>query len=375
MKETIIISKDERERYKLKNIFDFIGAKPIFAADLNEAFSILERTPARAIFISENIEIPINIAIKEFKRMIPLMPVFILLKNTDHNTAIEYMKLGAFDCAQYPWTPEEIAPMYKKSISLIKTEISFKPKKDYKKITIAIFSALLMLLSFISYYYKKKSNLEAMKLKEKISETTIAGKNIAGFFFDKNNIYISHWDLQTIYRYSLSEFKLISAEKIPNFIMQNIVDFKTYFSIIRDDNIIENRLKDDKFTLISKIGPINDISEVCFDGMYIWSINKDKTTLSKRINNQNWEILQNFELKQKDFGAFNCDEKYFYYYNKNNGEIELYSLKDPEKMIGEIKNQEKIIAISSYENNLFLAVDKGEITALKKIKIEDITRP
>ena len=118
-----VIVEAQKERLILESIFRNLGADAVFARDLNDALSLFERTRPRAVFVVDGEEPPAEIQIRELSRIAPFLPIIVLLKRRDSSKAIAYMKLGAFDCAQSPWTEEELKPLYKKALNISGTTL------------------------------------------------------------------------------------------------------------------------------------------------------------------------------------------------------------------------------------------------------------
>ncbi|MCX7871551.1 MAG: hypothetical protein N2485_08335, partial [bacterium] len=69
-----------------------------------------------------------------------------------------------------------------------------------------------------------------------------------------------------------------------------------FFFAITDEKEIKKILKDEKNTLISSVN-YNDIKDICFDGMYIWILEKEN--LTKALNNDTMSIIEKFSLTEE----------------------------------------------------------------------------
>jgi len=368
MRDIIVIASKEKDRLILGEVFERIGANTFFAIDLKEAFRLIEKAIPRAIFIVEEDEPPVEVKIREIKRIAPLLPVSILLKQRDSTKAIEYMKMGAFDCAQPPWTETELLPLFRKSLSLTGTEIKFeKPKRNIS--IILILSILLIFLGIYGIYHYGKQ-VERKKYVEILNKNSIIlpEKNISGIFFDESNIYIASWLTQNIYKYKKEGLELISVKKLTGKIPTIVTDQITNFLIINDDGEIEKRLKNENYTLISKNKINTKISDICFDGMYLWSIDKTKNTLQKRVNNESLDILSEFPINN-GFDNIACNNKYLIYYNRLKKSCIKASIEDPQKIYDEFYCGE-IINIAINENKLWQIYIENNNAILKNKPLE-----
>ena len=118
-----IICASEKDRAILRGIFKNLGADAVFSSDLNDALAIFEKARPAAVFIADGEEPPAEIQLRELRRVAPFIPVIPLLKRRDATRAVGLMKAGALDCAQSPWTEEELRPLYRKALKLSGTVI------------------------------------------------------------------------------------------------------------------------------------------------------------------------------------------------------------------------------------------------------------
>src|SRR3989338_4984025 len=118
-----VICASEKDRTILRGIFRNLGADAAFSNDLNDALSIFEKARPAAVFIADGEEPPAEIQLRELRRAAPFIPVIPLLKRRDASRAVGLMKAGALDCAQSPWTEEELRPLYRKALRLSGTAI------------------------------------------------------------------------------------------------------------------------------------------------------------------------------------------------------------------------------------------------------------
>lgn len=368
MRDIIVIASKEKDRLILAQIFERIGANPFFAIDLNEAFKLLEKNIPRAIFIVEDNNPPTEIKIRELKRVAPLLPICILLRQRDASKAVEYMKIGAFDCAQSPWTEEEILPLFKKSLLLTGTEIKFEKPKKQIYILILLFLVFFSFLFYGIFYYGKKTEktkYEKLLVKDSV---VLPEKNISGMFFDEKNVYIVSWLTQNVYQYDKNELRLISVKRLSGKIPTLVSDIISGFIVLNDENELEKRMKDEKFTILGKIKLNQRITDICFDRMYLWTLNKEK--IQKRVLNESLDILSEFNLNNK-VENIACSNKNIYYYNFSQKLISKASIDDPQKIFSEFHiSNGKLITMSWNENKLWYVVEENGNTILKYLKDE-----
>ncbi|PIS46549.1 MAG: hypothetical protein COT17_08070 [Elusimicrobia bacterium CG08_land_8_20_14_0_20_51_18] len=372
MRDLIIISSEEKDRLLLRNILSGIGAVPLFALDLNEALNLLGKTSPRAVFIAESKDPPSEILLREIRRAAPLLPLVVLLRNRDASKAVELMKLGAFDCAQPPWTEEELLPLFKKSLSLAGAEIRFREPVKNLFLKSAVLSLALLAAAWGLFYLGRSSEKGKYEALLKTEKVLLPDKNISGIFFDGGSVYLTDWLLQSVYRYSKKDLKLLSVKKLPGEIPVAAADQPANFIVMNDDNIAERRLKDEKYTLLSRTRPVKGVSELCFDGMYLWTFDKKEYRLQKRMNNDALDLLAEFPLPSKNVRNLACGNKFLLYYDSRLRSLLKASPEDPQKILFESPLEETKIISMAYDGSAFWYVyEEGGSAFLKSGKIKD----
>jgi len=332
MKIIHVISKNERDRRLLERIFKNIGQKAVFSIDLNDALLIFEKVNPAAVFIVDREDLLTEIKIREIKRVAPFIPIVVLLKGRDANLAVEYMKTGAFDCVQFPWTEEEIAPAVRKSLSLSGTKIELETPDSERQRKLALYSALLLTLVFgfiIGWYYAYSKTRVS---KEEKNYRELPYRHPSGIIYPKDKLIISDWYTQALYNHNPKTFEISAVKSFANLMPTSLAQSKNHFWMLKTNGEIEKRLLDSKFTLLSRTKIKEDrIVGICFDGLYFWSSSPNE--IRKHLNNDKLKILEKYKYSGGEISAMTCDNRFIWVADGKTKDHKKISLEIPGKII------------------------------------------
>lgn len=367
MNTILIISSNEKDKTLLSQIFRNLGADAMFSQNLNDALALLEKFRPKTLFVVDEEEPPTNIKIRELLKIAPFIPVIILLKERDSSKAIEYMKLGAFDCGQPPWTEEEIRPLYKKSLNITGTTFDLqKPQFGIKKIVqyFGLFIILLLIGFFFGWYYMFNKYAQQ---KRTLDRTVLPYSHPSGIAFDKKGILITDWYTQSVYRHDLDDFKITKVLNFPDITPIAMAFGENTLWIADASGYIEKRMKNDKLTLLSrqKLKERN-LAGICFDGLYFWIANAKENIISQHLNNDELTEVKSYFYPGQTISAATCDSRFLWVADENLKSLVKLSLENPEKIISKKEIKEfssktlKITAMASLNNKIwFVAEDKN----------------
>ena len=361
-----IITKNENDRKILKQIFANIGKNIVFSHDLNDALDIFEKARPNAVFIVDEEDPPVNIKLREIQRIAPFIPIIVLLKKRDSSHAIEYMKLGAFDCAHAPWTEEQLQPIIKKSLNLSGTTIELE-KPDFKKQKIAILTAaaaVTILFGFIFGWHHAYKKYHVIPAKQ--NKIQLPYLHPSGITFSKGQILISDWYTQAIYKHDPDGLQISGVHSFPNITPIALTSGKDTLWLANAEGLIEKRLKDNKFTLLSKTkNKAASLSGMCFDGLYFWTADSASNKLTKHLNNDTLDKLESFNYPGRNISAMTCDNRLIWIADGKTKELITMPLDNPEKILSRAEIKEyvsktlKITGIAKKDEKVwFVAKDK-----------------
>ncbi|MBU2574086.1 MAG: response regulator [Elusimicrobia bacterium] len=305
-----LITASQKDRLILESVFKNLGADAVFSQDLNDALSVFEKTRPRAVFVVDGEDPPAEIQIREIARVAPFMPIVVLIKQRDASKAVAYMKAGAFDCAQSPWTEEEIRPVYKKALNMSGTTLRLDRGQFEKQKTVLLLTGLLISLIFgftggwfygFNKYRTETRPLETLELPY---------SHPSGLAFDKDRILISDWYTQALYAHDMKDLKITGVAAFPNTVPVGLAAGEPGVWLATAGGDIEKRMNNGKFTVLSKTKPgAAPPAGVCYDGLYLWLAWPGENKISKRLANDELTELKTFKYPGKTITAFSCDAR------------------------------------------------------------------
>jgi hypothetical protein len=310
---------------------------------------------------------PSEIKLRELRRIAPFLPLVVLLKNRDASRAVALMKLGAFDCAQSPWTEEELRPVYKKTLNLGGTPLIIDGEALEKKKNLLVILGILAALAagmaagwFFALREYNRRQLQPAEIRLPYSHPT-------GIAPEGDSILISDWYTQALYTHSASDFSIKSVASLPEEPPVAMTASADAIWLQTDSGIIEKRLKTPGFKLLAKIKTDRtDIAGICHDGLYFWIAYNDNT-LSKCLPNDSLTELSRHYYPGKKIAAFACDTRFLWMADEDIKTLVKMSLDRPDTPLSssEIKQYSskslKITGLASKGGKIwFTAEDKGE---------------
>jgi len=363
-----IIVEAQKERAILESIFRNLGADAVFSRDLNDALSVFERTRPRAVFITDGESPPAEVQIRELLRVAPFIPIIVLLKKRDASKAIEYMKLGAFDCAQSPWTEEEIKPLYKKALNLSGTTLRLDTAQFEKQNAVFFLAglAVTLIFGFVSGWLYGFNKYRVVTRPPSMTELPYS--HPSGLAFEKDGVLVSDWFTQAIYKHDLKNFKITGIASFPDTVPVGLTDGNDNIWLTAAGGGIERRMKNARFTLISKTKPgVRPPSGACYDGLYFWSANTGTGRISRHLADDELSETASFTYPGSELTAFTCNKRFLWAADASLKALIKLSPEDPENILARVELPQyasksmKITAMGAKDGKLwFTAEDKGK---------------
>ena len=363
-----LIVETQKDRLILESVFRNLGADAVFSRDLNDALSIFEKARPRAVFIVDGGDPPAEIQLRELLRAAPLIPIVVLLKNRDSSRAIAYMKLGAFDCAQSPWTEEELRPVYKKALNISGTALRLDTE-EFRKRNAALTAAMLAMTLIFGFISGCLYGFSRYKVKAAPpSMTELPYSHPSGLAFDKDGVLVSDWYTQAIYRHNTADFKISGIAAFPDTVPVGLADGPGSVWLSAAGGGIERRLKNGKFTVAARAGlGSSPPAGACYDGLYFWTADSETKRISRRMANDELTETASFAYPGPALAALACDSRFLWAADEKLRALVKLSPHDPETVISKTELPQyasktlKITAMGAKDGKLwFAAEDKGK---------------
>ncbi|HAH31918.1 MAG TPA: hypothetical protein DCL44_06350 [Elusimicrobia bacterium] len=361
----LIITSSEKERLILAGIFKNLGADTVFSMDLNDTLSIFEKARPKAVFMVDGQDPPSEIKLRELRRVAPFLPLVVMLKNRDASRAVALMKLGAFDCAQTPWTEEEMRPLYKKTLDLGGTPLELEekpPEKDNTKLV--VFAVMAALLAGMASGWFYASNRYTRKPPAP-TEISLPYSHPTGIALEGDNVLISDWYTQALYTHNAADFRIKSVTSLPEEPIAAMTASADALWLQTAPGVIEKRLKAPGMKLMNRIQTgRTGVAGICHDGLYFWLAYNDNI-LSKRLPDNNFTEIGHYLYPGKKITALACDTRFLWVADEGLKALVKMPLDQPETLLSssEIKQYSrkalKITGLASKDGKIwFTAEDK-----------------
>lgn len=370
-----IICASEKNRTLLRGIFKDLGADAVFSFDLNDALAIFEKARPAAIFIVDGEDPPAEIQLREIRRAAPFIPMIPLLKRRDAGRAVALMRAGAFDCAQYPWTAEALAPLYRKAINISGTalELDSNALRSRGRTLALLLAGFCAFAGFSggAYYGYKKYTPPAPAVKDSFA---LPYAHATGIVIKKGSVLISDWHSQAVYEHNTKDFNILNVTSLPELTPVAMTTGHDSLWLAGADGVMEKRMLDARYTHVSRSPAMKPAPDgVCFDGLYFWTTDSRAGEIIKRLPLEALPVFKTYKYPGGLIGAFTCDTRFLWVADPRYKALVKLSLDDPETIISRTElpayasKTMKITALASKDGKLWFAgEDKGRGLAFFK---------
>ncbi len=361
-----VICASEKDKLILRGIFKNLGADAVFASDLNDALAVFEKARPAAVFTADGGEPPVEIQLREIRRVAPFIPVIPLLKRRDATRAVELMKAGAMDCAQSPWTEEELRPLYRRAVRLTGTPLeldssALRRRRRSAALALGVFFAFAGFSGGLYYGYKKYSPKASQP-----HTFSLPYAHPTGIVLKKDAVLISDWFSQGLYEHSFKNFNITKVTSLPQVTPAALASSQDALWLAGANGVIEKRLLDTRYTPVSRTAAFSPPPDgACFDGLYFWTVHSASGVITKRMPGDALTEMKKFKYPGKKLAAFTCDTRFLWAADPDLKAVVKMSLDDPERILvrsdldAYTSRTLKITAMAARDGRLWFAGEDG----------------
>ncbi|MDD2804646.1 MAG: hypothetical protein PHV33_03765 [Elusimicrobiales bacterium] len=362
-----IICASEKNRLILRGIFRNLGADAVFSNDLNDALAVFEKARPAAVFIADGEEPPAEIQLRELRRVAPFIPLLVLLKRRDAARAVELMKLGALDCAQSPWTEEELRPLYRKALNLSGTAIELD-SLALRRSRRTLAAALALFLGFAGfagglYYGFKRYSPRA----QQPHSFYLPYAHPTGIIIKKDSVLISDWYSQALYEHNPKTFGIKKVTSLTDVTPVALAASQDSLWLAGTNGVIERRLLDAGYSRASRTAAFKPTPDsACFDGLYFWTADSRTGAITKRMPGDALQELKVYKYPGQKLAALTCDTRFLWAADPGLRSVVKLSLDDPERIISRTQLPQyssrtlKVTALAAKDGQLWFAGEDGD---------------
>jgi hypothetical protein len=248
--------------------------------------------------------------LRRIKEINPIIPVIMITGYGNVETAVESMKLGAFDYISKPFDNEKLFEIIKKAIQAkliqeIKKEglpeekiiekITRKTQKKQvikrKKKKIKLFASIIAVCIILIFGYFIYNSYFWTEKRYPVNYT-----HPSGIALYKNFLWVSDWFNQKVYQYKIdSKLTLIKEYKINREITGIAVSDDTIFTCDANTKKIYLHNIDENLTIRREIpSPGSFPSGLYWDGKNLWSCDANERKIYKHFMDQNLTIIAKY---------------------------------------------------------------------------------
>jgi len=362
-----VICASEKDRAILRGIFKNLGADAVFSSDLNDALAVFEKTRPAAVFLADGEEPPAEIQLRELRRVAPFLPIVPLLKRRDATRAVGLMKAGALDCAQSPWTEEELRPLYRKALSLNGTSLeldSLALRRGRRLFALGL-AAAVGFTAFAGGLYLgfKKFSPRAQQL----HSFYLPYAHPTGIVARADSVLVSDWYSQGLYEHNIKTFGIRRVTSLPDLTPVAMAASSDSLWLAGTDGVIERRLLDARYTRAARTKAFRPAPDgACFDGLYFWTAHTASGAIVKRMPGDALKEMKTFKYPGRKLGALTCDKRFLWAADPGLKALVKLSLDDPERVLSSTPIEQyasralKITAMSAADGRIWFAGEDGD---------------
>jgi hypothetical protein len=276
------------------------------------------------------------------------------------------MKAGALDCAQAPWTEEELRPVYRKALNVSGTTLELDTtalRRRRRSIALAL-SAFFAFAGFAGGFYygfKKFSPPAAGPDRFALPYAHPTGITVKG-----GSALVSDWYSQGLYEHDIKDFGIKRVTSLPEITPVAMTASAGALWLAGAGGVLEKRLLDARYTPVSRTAPLIPAPDsVCFDGLYFWTSDSRSGTIIKRMPDDALTELKSFRYPGRKLAALTCDTRFLWAADAGLNALVKLSLDDPERIISKTElgayasKTLKVTAMASKDGKIWFAGEDG----------------
>ncbi|MBU2530762.1 MAG: response regulator [Elusimicrobia bacterium] len=344
MPRILIVDDEPDMRLAIRNVLKLRGYEIFEAGDGLAALDIIKKHDINLMLLDIRLPgmdgIEVLERTRKFNRSLPV----VMITGYGHiRSAVDVMKIGANEYLQKPFENTQLVKTVKRFLD---------DKKNVEDIDVSVVEKNKKESSFFSHPFAKKVyavlaiatiglSIHFSILSKQLSYYkvfSIESSNISSMAWDENTLWAGDWVEETIYQYQFSknELKLKKKYKLSGVHIAGIAasDGIIYIADSWNKNIQKRKI-DDNLTLIKKYSFAKEITNIFYDGEYLWSCDSNGTLLVHRMDDS-LSVISSFKLSNRPDQIFK---------QKNN----LWSAISSTKKIYKHKLDDKLSIVQAYK--------------------------
>ncbi|MBI4057677.1 MAG: hypothetical protein HY399_09040 [Elusimicrobia bacterium] len=307
-----VLAGDEKKRQGLLDVLGVLHYEGVPAKHLSDLVSLLGQMMPRAVLVvEEDLEVPGELVLKEIQRIAPLLPVIFCLKERNASRAVEYMRLGAFECVAPPWTEESLQACLHKAVRFDGTTLEpFSAPPPSRKFYWGLILFLATLLSFglgagVWRWWAQRISTQPV---EQNKEWDLPYTHPSGIVWDGKFFWIGDWFSQSVYVHSPKGFEVKQVVHFPSDVPVALTFAEGALWMATASGFVQKHLMDNQIKVLSRFKVPGTIG-LCYDGLYLWSLDGVRKVLIKHILDEQLTSVQSYDYPGLSPISLACDGK------------------------------------------------------------------
>ncbi len=343
-----LLAAETGDREDLGLLLGELGHRAEAAGALGQLLEAARERRPRAFVVVDGGGADAEVLTRELTRAFPLLPVVAALKTRDARRAVALMRAGAAEVVAPPWTREDLKACVSKSLRSPGTVLSplrLAPRRRsplwYALAVGSFFAAALGTASL-----GRRVRLQAAAA-ARVDHWTLAVSHPAGLAFDGADLWVVDWFTQSFYRQSRQDARVLEVHHLTSETPVAAAFAADSLWTVAADGTIARRMRDAKLTALQRYPKAAPNSAgLAFDGLYLWTLDQSRRTLTKRLLDENLTTVSSRRLPGLKPVAIVWDGKALWTLDAGDRVLRRHDLEKPELAL-------EVVPLPEYGDGLY----------------------
>lgn len=284
-----LLAAETQDREELRTLLGELGHAAEPSSRLAEAVEAARERAPRAFVIVDGGGADAELLTRELSRAFPLTAVVVAQKTRDASRAVALMRAGALEVVAPPWTREDLKACVSKSLRFQGTSLApvrLAPRRR-SALTFWLCAGAFLAAGLGAASLKRADRLrrDAAAYAARPQSWLLPVSHPSGLAHDGRHIWVVDWFTQSLYEQSPEEApRVLSVRHLTAETPVAAAFGGDAVWTVSADGTVVRRMRDAKLTPLArypKAAP--GCAGLAFDGLYVWTLDGRKKTLTKRL--------------------------------------------------------------------------------------------
>lgn len=286
MAKVAVAFAEDEVREELASLLKRLGHEVAPASSLQEGLSVVQAGKPQVLVVEEGLDgTSGEVLVREAQRVAPLLPVIVCLKRRDAPRAVEFLKLGAFECVAPPWTSEALGVPIRRALRVAGTTFDLvRPDAPSRELVRRIF---LSILGAAALALLVTIGLKDLRERRARSEAPLSAPlpyaHPAGLAWHDGKLWAGDWFGASVYVHDPKTLAIVRVKTLPGEPPVCLAFVEGSLWIVTDHGRVKRHLLDEKLTVLGSARLPGSPVGLAYDGLYLWSLDKTSGRLRKHL--------------------------------------------------------------------------------------------